>query len=407
MGSEGEERDATAASEEARVKASFRRESKRNTRTTAISAGLIAVVVFPLWAGFDYLVEPSNAADFALLRLLFDIPIALLLAALISPLGGRYPEQLLLGMFLLVEISIAIMISRVDDAYAPYALGMSLAIYATAFLIVWPWKYTAAVVGVSLSALALAIATAPDTLDDSALATLAFYLSTASILALVASIHRERLAWREFQGRWALEREQEHSRDLNKRLERLSREDPLTGLANRRSWDEALDREFARAGRAGLPLSVLIADIDRFKAVNDRRGHAIGDRLLETVAGVLVRRVRTGDLVARIGGDEFAILCADTDLEGAAALAEQLRRRIESTNFPECPDEVTTISIGVAERRADDLSQRETMERADTRLYAAKRRRNAVGAGERTPVPEAEEFWAGRAGGEPGPATGT
>ena len=303
----------------------------------------------------------------------------------------------MLGMFALVEIAIAIMISRVDDAYRAYALGMSLAIYASAFLIVWPWRYTAALVGISLAALG-----ARD--RDRARATRRLGDRDARLLPLDGvdpgarrSVHRERLAWGEFQGRWALEREQERSRDLNKRLERLSREDPLTGLANRRSWDEALEREFARAGRAGLPLSVLICDIDRFKAVNDRRGHAIGDRVLETVAGVLMRRVRTGDLVARIGGDEFAILCADTDLEGAAALAESLRRRIESTNFPECPDEVTTISIGVADRAGRRPHPRETMVRADTRLYEAKRRRNAVSAGERTPVPEDEEFWAGRA----------
>ena len=395
MGSETETRSSLGTSEDARIQDAFRRESKRDSRSTAISAGVIAVVAFPLWAGFDYLIEPSNAADFAFVRLAFDVPIALLLAALVSSWGARYPEQLMFGIVALVEIAIAIMISRVDNAFAPYALGMSLAIYASAFLVIWPWRYTAALIGVSLGALVILILTAPEPLSGAALATLTFYLSTASLLALVASVHRERLAWREFQGRWALEREQERSRDLLKKLERLSREDPLTGLANRRSWDDSLERDFARAGRAGLPLSVLICDIDRFKAVNDRRGHAIGDRVLETIAGVLMRRVRTGDLVARIGGDEFAVLCADTDLEGAAALAESLRRRIESTTFPECPDEVTTISIGVAVRRSDDLAPRDTMVRADSRLYEAKRRRNTVCAGESTPVPD-PEFWTGR-----------
>ena len=130
---------------------------------------------------------------------------------------------------------------------------------------------------------------------------------------------------------------------------------------------------------------MLICDIDRFKVVNDRCGHAIGDRVLETVAGVLMRRVRTGDLVARIGGDEFAILCADTDLEGAAALAESLRRRIEAMDFPERPDDVITVSIGVACAETADQAPREAMLRADARLYEAKRRRNAVAAGEIKP----------------------
>jgi diguanylate cyclase (GGDEF)-like protein len=369
------------------LEARFRDEVKEKTRTTARVAGLIAIVAFPAWAGFDYLVEPDNAADFALMRLLFDVPMIALVAALFTRVGDRYPELLMLGILALVEISIAIMVSRVEEQYAAYALGMSLALYASGFVLVWSWRYTAALIAISFTALAIAIPTAPDPLAGSAVATVAFYVGTAAILALVAQLLKGRLAWSEFESRAALEREQERSRDLNKRLEQLSREDPLTGLANRRSWDESLEREFARASRAGLPLSVLICDIDRFKVVNDRLGHAIGDRVLETVAGVLMRRVRTGDLVARIGGDEFAILCADTDLEGAAALAESLRRRIESTDFPERPDDVITVSIGVAACETIDSEPREAMLRADSRLYEAKRHRNAVSAGEVTPGP--------------------
>ena len=248
------------------LEARFRREVKEKTRTTARYAGLIAVVVFPAWAGFDYLVEPDNATEFALLRLAFDVPMIVLVAALFSPLGRRYPELLMLGIFALVEIAIAIMVSRVDEEFAAYSLGLSLALYASAVVLVWSWRYAAALIAITLTALVAAIATAPEPLSDAAIGTIAFYVGTAAVLTLVAQLLKGRLAWSEFESRYALEREQERSRDLNKRLEQLSREDPLTGLANRRSWDESLEREFARAARAGLPLSVLICDIDRFKA---------------------------------------------------------------------------------------------------------------------------------------------
>jgi diguanylate cyclase (GGDEF)-like protein len=279
------------------------------------------------------------------------------------------------------------MVGRVEEQYAAYALGSSLALYASAFVMVWSWRYTAALIAISFTAIALSIVTAPQPLAQASIATIAFYVGTAGVLALVAQAVKGRLAWSEFMSRAALELEQERSGELNKRLEQLSQEDPLTGLANRRSWDGSLEREFARASRAGLPLSVLLCDIDRFKFVNDRLGHAIGDRVLETVAGVLMRRVRTGDLVARIGGDEFAILCADTDLEGAAALAESLRRRIESTDFPERPDDVITVSIGVAACKSVDATADAAMLRADARLYEAKRKRNSICAGDVGPGP--------------------
>ena len=135
------------------LEARFRREIKEKTRTSARYAGLIAAIAFPAWAGFDYLVEPDNAADFALLRLAFDVPMVLLVIALYSPLGKRYPELLMLGILAMVEISIAIMISRVEEQFAAYSLGMSLALYASAFVLVWSWRYTAALIAISFSAL--------------------------------------------------------------------------------------------------------------------------------------------------------------------------------------------------------------------------------------------------------------
>jgi diguanylate cyclase (GGDEF)-like protein len=185
-------------------------------------------------------------------------------------------------------------------------------------------------------------------------------------------------AWQEFCSRVELELEQERNRDLLEQLERLSREDSLTGLANRRCWDETLAREFERARRQDTQLAVLLCDLDRLKEINDRFGHATGDRVLKEVADVLRERVRAGDLVARLGGDEFAVLCPDTEIAGASALGEDLRTRLSVLRHPEALIPGVTLSIGVACREPYDLSPTELVLRADDRLYRAKRTRNAV-----------------------------
>jgi diguanylate cyclase (GGDEF)-like protein len=280
----------------------------------------------------------------------------------------------MLLMLTLIQCVIAYMTTHVVDAYAPYALGMSLGIYASSFLLIWPWQYTLGLIGLTWAALLVAIATAPPTLDAAGVATITFYLATASLIAFVGQLHRHTIAWEEFRHRVELEAEQERSRDLLSRLERLSREDALTGLANRRSWDETLTREFERSRRQDSGLAVLLCDLDHLKEINDRYGHAIGDRALQTVAGVLRDRVRVGDLAARLGGDEFGVICPDTNLSAASMLADDLRAR-----FGELVDEpVITISIGVASRKPGDATPTELVLRADDRLYRVKRGRGAV-----------------------------
>jgi diguanylate cyclase (GGDEF)-like protein len=355
-----------------RLRAAFRAEVQGATRSTAVAGGVIAIVAFPLWAGFDHLVDPTHGAEFTTIRLFLELPLVALWLSLFTDLGRRHPELVMLLFMGIIQVAIAYMISRVESAYAPYALGLSLAIYASSFLLIWPWQYTAALIGLTWAALAVAIATAPHALDASALATIGFYLATASLLAFVGQLHRQITAWQEFRSRVGLEAEQERSRDLLAQLERLSREDSLTGLANRRSWDETLTREFERARRQQSRLAVLLCDLDRLKEINDRFGHATGDSVLKAAADVLRERVRAGDLAARLGGDEFAILCPDTDIAAASALGEDLRTRL--SGLPQG----ATMSIGVACREPGDVSATELVLRADDRLYRAKRTRNAV-----------------------------
>lgn len=355
-----------------RLRAAFRAEVKSATRSTAIAGGLIAIVAFPLWAGFDHLVDPTHAAEFTTIRLLLELPLVALWLGLFTGPGRRNPELVMLLFMGIIQLSIAFMTSRVESAYAPYALGLSLAIYASSFLLIWPWQYTAALIGLTWAGLGVAIATAPHVPAASEIATIGFYLATASLIAFVGQLHRQLTAWQEFRSRVELEAEQERSRDLLAQLERLSREDSLTGLANRRSWDETLAREFDRARRYQSRLAVLLCDLDRLKEINDRFGHATGDLVLRAAADVLRERVRAGDLAARLGGDEFAILCPDTDIAAASALGEDLRSRLSSL------PQGATMSIGIACREPADVSATDLVLRADDRLYRAKRTRNAV-----------------------------
>lgn len=165
----------------------------------------------------------------------------------------------------------------------------------------------------------------------------------------------------------------------NQMLEDLSVTDTLTGLFNRRKLDEIFLQECERARRAQSPLTVIIADIDKFKIVNDTYGHQVGDRLLVEVVRILQQGVRKIDTVARWGGEEFVILCPATNLVGACSVAENIRARIESCDFPLVGRK--TCCFGVAEYRPDEAPEA-TFKRADGALYRAKSEgRNQVCAG--------------------------
>jgi diguanylate cyclase (GGDEF)-like protein len=155
----------------------------------------------------------------------------------------------------------------------------------------------------------------------------------------------------------------------NQQLENLSVTDRLTGLYNRRKFDEVLVQECERALRTHLPLTLMMADIDHFKSVNDSHGHQVGDDLLVAIAHLLQQGVRKVDTVARWGGEEFMILCPATNLAGARLVAENIRRAIGSTDFPVVGHKA--CCFGVAEYRPDEAPDA-LVKRADEALYRAK-----------------------------------
>jgi diguanylate cyclase (GGDEF)-like protein len=162
---------------------------------------------------------------------------------------------------------------------------------------------------------------------------------------------------------------------LEARLEELSRlatTDGLTGLANRRRFTEQLAQATASARRYGHPLSLLFLDLDHFKSVNDTHGHGVGDRVLQEVARLLADRARSTDLVARIGGEEFAVLLPSTDAAGARLFADDLCARVRTHDFGDLPR--VTASIGLAQFRPEPGDDRGAclFSEADRALYAAK-----------------------------------
>lgn len=153
----------------------------------------------------------------------------------------------------------------------------------------------------------------------------------------------------------------------------LATHDPLTDLYNRRHFAEQLDTEIARALRHGRPLSLCIIDVDLFKPVNDTYGHIAGDGVLKQMSAILRSQVRREDVAARIGGEEFAVLLPETDLDGAREFAEQFRGAVAGTLFhPGGVPQHITVSVGIAQVRPERGDRSRLMQAADSALYRAK-----------------------------------
>jgi hemerythrin len=173
--------------------------------------------------------------------------------------------------------------------------------------------------------------------------------------------------------------------EANRQLDHLANTDILTGLPNRRYALRQFAAEWEAALRDGTPLSCMMIDADGFKQINDSYGHDAGDAVLCALATQLKDTVRTDDIVCRLGGDEFLILCSRTPLEGALQLAESLRRTVAALRVPAgCGEWRGSVSIGVATRTAATRGLEDLMKMADLGVYAAKHGgRNRVAAADR------------------------
>jgi len=168
----------------------------------------------------------------------------------------------------------------------------------------------------------------------------------------------------------------------NAELDQLASVDALTGVSNRRIILQRVDEHFRLARRYGIIFSLIMADLDRFKLINDTYGHLTGDKVLKIIAGIIFRSLRETDYAGRYGGEEFLILLANTGPDEAVQAAERIRRTVSETRF-EAENGLAfdvTVSLGIATCH-DDASLEEMIERADKALYRAKQKgRNRVEA---------------------------
>lgn len=170
---------------------------------------------------------------------------------------------------------------------------------------------------------------------------------------------------------------------IYREMERISLTDPLTGLFNRRYFENNLKSEVARARRFNHPLSLVMLDVDHFKNYNDKLGHSTGDMLLRDLASVMTKTVRSSDIIARYGGEEFCVVLPEISKDGAITFSERLRDIIFTYPFSKREIQPTgrvTVSLGVATYPSDTQQIQELVEKADDALYQAKNSgRNQVG----------------------------
>ncbi len=166
-----------------------------------------------------------------------------------------------------------------------------------------------------------------------------------------------------------LEGYQQELEAANRQLHQASITDKLTGVGNRGAFDQRLAEELYRSSRYNTPMSLLLIDVDGFKQYNDSFGHPTADNVLQKIAKLMQRSLRPSDFIARYGGDEFAVILANTGRDGAALLAERIRRKVSDFTFPHRP---VTLSIGASTSGQGTSDSNQLLEAADAALYAAK-----------------------------------
>lgn len=336
----------------------------------------IAGMLYPLFGVLDVIVYPQLLPTLFSIRLVATTALLLMLA--IHRIFRRLAQfHWFTGITYIISAGgISLMVGVSEGASSPYYAGICLCMLVVSVLFTWPMRFAALMHLLALGTYVLAVIplpTDPPTLRI--FANNAFFLLSTATVATWGSGVRWRLAYREFSARIGL-------LSSNRELERLARRDPLTNLLNRHSLNEKLWEVLSLNHRYGFPSTVLMIDLDNFKAVNDVLGHKAGDDLLRDIATALVRSTRDTDVVYRIGGDEFLVLLQNQSSEQANVVVSRLDLEIRRV----CSDAALAehrvgASIGTLEvvyREGSLETPEHVFIAADQLLYQNKRRRKAL-----------------------------
>ena len=320
-----------------------------------------AVLMIAGFVGWDQMRDPGHLGPAASVRLGGAVVVLLLLAIVRHVPGLSFRVQALVMYCAIYGLQAAIAVALGADS----PLQMPGLLIVMFFGVLALPRASDSLVNVVLAALSVPLVLPRHPHQADVIYEIAHFATVVALVwAAVALL--ERLAAQSFAYR--------------SRLQREASTDALTGLHNRREFESGMVREMERARRMQVPLSLAILDIDFFKRINDQHGHDIGDAVLREVAATLQRHIRKSDLLARIGGEEFALVMLGTQPPGAWVVLERLRHAVAALRIPAGGQQIgCTISIGITDRVETDVDWPMLYKRADTALYEAKERgRNRV-----------------------------
>lgn len=324
----------------------------------------VMLVLLPVFATLEATLMSYHNGEQAWKHFYLRLPTAVLavtfLVLYLNKTKGCWAYPLLLALNLSVVGMMAAMFtlhySQQDEHFLYINQGLTMAIIAMATATVYGARDLVIVYGLPLLAVVTFLAASGYALPDNVTPMIYIPLSMGIGTVIATMLYKE------------------HRRSFiaSQQLEHNALTDALTGLPNRRAMQTQLQAEWSRAERGGQRFAVLMADLDRFKAVNDQHGHEVGDEVLITLASRFNASLRSGDRVARWGGEEFLLLIPDASQESALAVAEKIRGAVAEPAFATSAGNLAiTLSLGVAlNRRAERID--DVISRADKALYRAK-----------------------------------